>query len=338
MSDSVFASNYSATVLIADDDEEILMVLEVALKKEGYKVLLAKNGNEAVDHLANHRVDIILSDVDMPVMNGYQLVKQVKESAKTRLIPFLFFSGYDQPNDRIKGLEFGATDYITKPFEPREVCLRVRNVLHEKQQLEERQNAVMVSTLNLIQLGIVVLRENGGVLVHNTKADEILQSKDGLSLKRGRLCGRTVKETLRIDEMISQAQTLVKTFNPERINPIRIERPSMLRDYALIALPLDIEMGGYHGERVITLIIHDPETTHIPSEKVLIGTYQFTKAEARVASLLIQGKSINEICEFLDVKRNTVCTHLKKLYMKTDTQRQSDFTRLLLSGLSQLKL
>ena len=66
--------------------------------------------------------------------------------------------------------------------------------------------------------------------------------------------------------------------------------------------------------------------------------YQFTKAEARVASLLIQGLTIKEICDDLDVSRNTVSSHLKKLFMKTDTQRQSDFTRLLLSGLSQLKL
>jgi len=274
--------------------------------------------------------------VDMPTMSGYELVRVVKGNPNTAEIPFLFFSAHHQPHDRIKGLELGANDYIAKPFIPREVCLRVRNMLTQQMQREKRRVGMMVSALDLIQLGIVLLDKNGRIELLNRNARELLDQKDGLYLRDNHLLGDTTAQTHLIEKLVAEAAALITRFDPANINPLRLSRPSLRRDFALIALPLDIsEVDDY---RAVSLIIHDPETTNIPSIELLVNAYNFTKAEAKVASLLIQGKSISEICADLAVSRNTVCSHLKKLFSKTHTQRQSDFTRFLLSGLSQLKL
>lgn len=335
---SVFLSRPRYTILVVDDDPEILRILESPLVRDGHGVHLAENGAQALSYLQRKRVDLILSDVDMPSMNGYELVRLVKEDPNTAEIPFLFFSAHDDISDRLKGLELGANDYISKPFLPKEVCLRVRNVLGQQAKRVERQASVMVAALDLIQLGIVVVSDREEVTMANGTARKILEQKDGLYLLKNKLCASTVAETRRIEALISEARSLANRFDPSKINPIRLRRPSLRRDFALIALPLDIGETLNIEVSVIGIVIHDPETTNTPSVELLINTYSFTKAEAKVASLLIQGKSISEICDELEVSRNTVCTHLKKLYVKTDTQRQSEFTHFLLQGLPQLKL
>jgi DNA-binding response OmpR family regulator/DNA-binding CsgD family transcriptional regulator len=333
---SVFLSR-SYSVLVVDDDPEIIELLRTPLTREGYQVHTAADGDQALAILRQRRVDLILSDVDMPVMNGYELVRQVRRDPTMVEIPFLFFSALGKDENRLHGLELGANDYITKPFLSKEVCLRVRNVLEHQARREERHASMLAATLDLIHLGIVVLGDGTHVTVINRMAREIIDAKDGLLLLENRICGRDPAITRRIERMLSEAQSLNLRFDPTMINPIRIPRPSALRDFSMIALPLDV-VQRERDSRALTLVIHDPEVTATPSTELLSNAYQFTKAEARVASLLIQGKAINEICEELEVSRNTVCTHLKRLYMKTDTQRQSDFTRLLLGGLSQLKL
>ena len=332
---SVFLSKSHYAVLVVDDDPEILALLKAPLEREGYEVVTAPDGRSALAHPALARVDLILSDVDMPGMDGYELVRRVKDDPVTAAIPFLFFSALDALDNRLKGLELGANDYITKPFNAKEVCLRVRNLLAQQSRREARHAGMLTAALDLIPLGIVLLDDHNVVTLCNRTARDILARKDGLILQHQRLCGRDTADTHRIEHMVAAARRPDEPFDPSDVRPIRLSRPSLLRDYALIALPLRVADGPL---RVISVVVHDPETTHIPSPELLSDAYQFTKAEARVASLLLQGKAISEIGEALDVSRNTVCSHVKKLYMKTDTQRQNDFTRLLLRGLPQLHL
>jgi len=325
-------------VLVVDDDPDMLALLQTALLTEGYHVLVAGDGAQALEHLRREKIGLILSDVMMPSMNGYELVSVVKENAPSDEIPFLFFSAQSDVDDRLKGLELGAVDYISKPVNAREVCLRVRNILAQQSKREARRASLVMGALNLIQLGIIILDEYGNVQMMNRTASTILAENDGLHLRRNRLCGRTPADTRLIEELLGEALKLAHDFDLSQVNPLRLARPSHKRDYALVTIPLDLDPDPSAADRTVTVVVHDPETTLVPPIELLMNTYHFTQAEARVAGLLIQGRSIPEICEELGVSRNTVATHLKKLYLKTDTQRQSDFTRFLLSGLSQLKL
>ncbi|MCL1911958.1 MAG: diguanylate cyclase [Leptospirales bacterium] len=114
------------SILIVDDDESDIVILTSILSPE-YAVFAVKNGRDAVEIGEEHIPDIILLDVIMPEMNGYDVIAALKNSHKTRNVPVIFITGLDSSEDEEKGLALGAADYISKPFSPSIVSLRVRN-------------------------------------------------------------------------------------------------------------------------------------------------------------------------------------------------------------------
>ena len=117
-------NNYK--VLIADDEAQIREILRVYFQKEGFQVLEAENGQEALERVEADRPDILLLDIMMPVMDGLQVCEEVRRKYD---IPIIMLTAKDDDDDRILGLETGADDYITKPFNTREVVARVKAVL-----------------------------------------------------------------------------------------------------------------------------------------------------------------------------------------------------------------
>jgi DNA-binding response OmpR family regulator len=105
-------------ILVVDDEPEALTFLEIVLKRNHYRPLLARDGAEALELLEKLRVDLILADVAMPRMNGYQLCQQIKNSSRLSwvLIPFIFISARTMVSDIRYGKSLGADDYLTKPF------------------------------------------------------------------------------------------------------------------------------------------------------------------------------------------------------------------------------
>ncbi|MCL1791075.1 MAG: response regulator transcription factor [Peptococcaceae bacterium] len=114
------------SVLICDDDEDILSVLEIYLRQDGYQVIRARNGLEAVEAVAGETVHLILLDVMMPEMDGIQAAVKIREISNA---PILFLSAKSEDTDRVLGLNMGGDDYITKPYNPVELLARVRAAL-----------------------------------------------------------------------------------------------------------------------------------------------------------------------------------------------------------------
>lgn len=116
------ADKQQYTVLVCDDDEDILQVLTIYLSQEGYTVLQAHNGQEAVETVAAQEVHLIVLDIMMPVMDGIAATAKIRETSN---VPILFLSAKVEDTDRILGLNMGGDDYITKPFNPVELLARV---------------------------------------------------------------------------------------------------------------------------------------------------------------------------------------------------------------------
>jgi PleD family two-component response regulator len=119
----------SNEILIVDDNPENLRVLSTMLKKEGYKIRVAKNGKQALDSIAALEPDIILLDVHMPEMGGFEVCKMLKANKKTEHIPIIFLSALNDTFNKLQAFSAGAVDYITKPFELEEVKVRVKTHL-----------------------------------------------------------------------------------------------------------------------------------------------------------------------------------------------------------------
>jgi diguanylate cyclase (GGDEF)-like protein len=131
--------NPSFTLLIVDDEKQNRSLLTELLRAE-YHVILAKNGVQALERAQEHTPDLILLDVLMPEMDGYAVIRALKEDDRTRDIPVIFITALDSAEDEEKGLELGAVDYISKPFRPSIVRARIRNHLqsvHQRRLLEQ---------------------------------------------------------------------------------------------------------------------------------------------------------------------------------------------------------
>lgn len=114
------------TVLVTDDDQDIRDGIEIYLRNEGYHVLKAANGEEALQQLANHEVHLLVLDVMMPKLDGIATTFKIREQNN---IPILMLSAKAEDTDKIHGLSIGADDYLTKPFHPMELVARVKSLL-----------------------------------------------------------------------------------------------------------------------------------------------------------------------------------------------------------------
>ncbi|HID10542.1 MAG TPA: response regulator [Candidatus Latescibacteria bacterium] len=125
-------------VLFVDDDRYMRTVAEFLLRREGYEVRTATNAEEALKALEHEVPDVIVSDVVMPGMDGYELCRRVREDPKMKEIPFIFLSAKVGPEDRVRGLDVGADDYVTKPFQPQELLAKLR-VTFKRLEIYRRQ-------------------------------------------------------------------------------------------------------------------------------------------------------------------------------------------------------
>jgi DNA-binding response OmpR family regulator len=123
------------TILIADDQLELLSMIAMTLEAAGHEVLAARDGVEALELLETHHVDLILADIAMPRMNGYQLYQRVQEHAAWVPIPFLYLTARALDSDIRFGKELGVDDYLTKPIQPEDLLAAVNGRLRRAQQL-----------------------------------------------------------------------------------------------------------------------------------------------------------------------------------------------------------
>jgi DNA-binding response OmpR family regulator len=118
-------------ILIADDEPNILISLEYLMKREGYEVLLARDGNEALEAIRRERPALVLLDVMMPGKTGFELCDAVRADETLAATKIVLLTAKGRDTDVAKGMALGATAYITKPFSTKELALRVRELLQE---------------------------------------------------------------------------------------------------------------------------------------------------------------------------------------------------------------
>ncbi|MBN2139132.1 MAG: response regulator transcription factor [Sedimentisphaerales bacterium] len=137
-----------STILIVEDDRDIMEMVEYNLAEEGYDTFSALDGKVGVELAAKHHPDLIILDVMLPVMDGFEVCRALKNDSSTADIPIIILSAKSQETDKVLGLELGADDYVTKPFSPRELIARIRAILRRG-----RQDA----TVETVSIGEIVI-------------------------------------------------------------------------------------------------------------------------------------------------------------------------------------
>lgn len=126
-------------ILLVDDDENFISLMIVCLTLHGYTVMTAENGRRAIENLQQIKPDLIISDIMMPKMNGYELVDAIRQSPDISWIPVIFLSAKDQISDRVRGLSSGANVYMVKPFGIDELVAQIESTLRSSYLIQQNQ-------------------------------------------------------------------------------------------------------------------------------------------------------------------------------------------------------
>lgn len=254
-------------ILIADDIKANRFTLRDIIAEMGYQPILTENGAQALKILERFPVQLIILDISMPVMDGYEFCKIVKEKPETRNIPIIFISAFDNPNDIVKGFELQGEDYITKPFIPKVVQARVR--LHLKlyetnRELQELNHKLQISVneqlrqmemekKKLLYALLRVARENS--LYNDEYMDRVSYN-----------C-KILAEAMQLSNQYSQY------ISDSFVNTIEIAAP--LCDLGNVAIPMDIlqKKGSLTNEEYETMKRHTTIGAGILKDIQTIGDY-----------------------------------------------------------------
>ncbi len=198
-------------ILVVDDDDRIRTLLKRYLSENGYRTSVAKDGAEARELMGSVDFDLLILDVMMPGLTGFDLTEKIRAASN---VPILLLTARGLPEDRIEGLERGADDYLSKPFEPRELLLRI-NALLRRAQPVKRDRQVMTFGDTTFEPGRGELRRDGK-LIKLTAGElallRVLAAKPGEAISRAALAEQTQTPMERsIDVQITRIRKKMET-------------------------------------------------------------------------------------------------------------------------------
>jgi len=209
-------------ILIVDDDDRIRDLLKEYLTENNYIVSTSENAKNAKIKIANFKFDLIVLDVMMPGQDGYELTKEIKKDIK---LPIILLTAKGEVENRIKGLEIGADDYISKPFEPKELLLRIKNIINKNKKIDLNiKHFVGSAHIDLNKMNISLDGKNKRINTSEKKILVEMLSNPGKTYSRdeiGKISGITQERS--IDVMITRLRQKIEANpkNPKYLQTIR---------------------------------------------------------------------------------------------------------------------
>ena len=177
-----------AKILIVEDEKDIVEMIEYNLKKEGYITASVYNGEDAVSLAKSERPDLIILDLMLPGIDGFETCKQLKKNEITGRIPIIMLTAKSQEADKVTGLELGADDYMTKPFSPRELIARIKAVLRRGETLTVGKTIKKgIITIDSLKHKVLVSGKEISLTHTEFKLLEFMAQRAGVVLSRDRL-------------------------------------------------------------------------------------------------------------------------------------------------------
>jgi CheY-like chemotaxis protein len=319
--------NDQKTILCVEDEDDLRGDIAEELEAANYRVLQAANGSEALSLLERQRPDLVLCDITMPGLGGYDVLKALREQGTMADVPFIFLTALAERNDVLSGKQAGADDYLVKPIDYEILLATIAARLDQVARVqtsavhraEESWQEILKSSkgrtvdalykatfaFDRFLVGVVIVDETGAIRVMNKEAQRILSEDDGLIASQGILKGSVAKQNSKLYSAIEKA------FEEEALDEIvSFPRISGGRPY-LVLIPGQRFTVEERPEAVVVLVI-DTEQRAKVSGDTLVRLYNLTPSETRVALMLIVGKRLDQIAEELEVAQTTVVFHLKK--------------------------
>jgi DNA-binding response OmpR family regulator/DNA-binding CsgD family transcriptional regulator len=299
----------SDIVLIVDDVPENLSLLHDALDEAGYTVLVATNGESALQRAHHSRPDVILLDAVMPGMDGFEVARRLKADLVTQHIPIVFMTGLTETEHVVAAFAAGGADYVTKPIKPQEVLARIAAHMQNARQMKQARTA-----LDAFGQATLAIRASDGRLVWQTPLARKLLG-EYFSIQHD-------QAPMQILAWISEAQ---KAASESRELPVLVAQESR----RLLATLHDPSSWGHEGEWLLVL----REENHASTIEALMGAFRLTQREAEVLYWVSKGKINKDIGEILGTSPRTVNKHLEHVFEKLGVE-----TRTAAASLAMRKL
>lgn len=343
-------------ILIIDDFEPLLEEVVEFLSMEGYTALSAKDGAEGIQMALQYTPDLIICDIEMPKLDGYEVFKSLEQIPTTSGIPFIFLTARAQPEDFRTGLRLGVDDYLTKPFEYDELILTVVKRLEKNEKLKQLGENKFKAMIDSPLVGICIYQDDKFILVNDKLLDIVGYSKHELNkiklvdiflgdkestMNELCMCLKGIHDSIQLKiSVISKDKKALFlelfgksiTFDNKKaiigsvIDVTNKSNQQQLKQYSTNSGELD-EIINYlvsmqkediadHIINVRQLIAFDSKSE---SDK-LKNKIKLTKREIQILKLICQGLTNNEIADKLYISNRTVDNHRANLLSKTETK------------------
>ena len=312
----------SDLVLIVDDVPDNLAVLHDALDESGYTVLIATNGEQALQRAAQARPDIVLLDAMMPGIDGFEVARRLKADAATAHIPIVFMTGLTETEHLVAALEAGGVDYVTKPIKPKEVLARMNVHLQgaRRARQDARQAGQARNALDAFGYASITVRLPEGKLIWQTAlARELLQ----------RYCDTRAPETPPV--VLEWLRRHAPEARQQGIEPpaLSIVRPSVggtpsaagPSQGASLSLRLHRQTGQDDDGDEWMIVMREVSDTAVIEAMSL--SLKLTAREAEVLYWVVKGKTNKDIGEILGSSPATAKKHLERVYVKLGVETRT---------------
>jgi DNA-binding NarL/FixJ family response regulator len=295
-----------AIVLVVDDTPDTLALLHESLVKADYEVLVATNGNAAVDICNQINPDIVLLDAVMPDMDGFEVCEVLKQDINTRHIPVIFMTGLTESEHVVKGFSVGAIDYVTKPLNSSVVLARLQTHLGNARQISRTQNA-----LDMFGQAAIALSPMTTKLIWQTPlAKQLLKNYFVEDMSNGSY------DLSELDEWVSELSVKGKQIQPY----------NLIKDVRR----LEITAADLTEEQWLFLLREESEAIQIESLRVM---FNLTKRESEVLHWVILGKTDKIIGQILGTSPRTVNKHMEHVLVKLDVESRTAAAALAMNKL-----
>ncbi|KZZ10337.1 DNA-binding response regulator [Oleibacter sp. HI0075] len=294
----------SGTILIVDDTPESLAFMNEALAGAGYTVLVAMDGEQALNIARLMTPDLILMDGVMPRMDGFETCRALKASPDSEDVPVIFLTGLSDSSDVLKGLEAGGVDYLTKPVNLDEMLARVQVHLSTAMKTKSARRALEEMGQPAFACDV-----NGTLLWATRVAEELL--------------GSTGVELASWQPVLSQDLPAWLTRSPERNAMLRLTSDQAEVSVRYLGRPLP-------GEYLMRFVLNE----EVAARKALQAAFDLTDRETQVLFWLSRGKTNQEIAQILEMSPRTVNKHLEPVFRKLGVENRTAAvaTALAISG------
>lgn len=340
MSDSTFLPPLQADILVVDDTHENLLALNAMLTAAGYTVRPVADGPTALASAQTVPPDLVLLDIVMPGMDGFEVCVRLKGQVRTRDIPVVFLSVLDHTQDKVRAFAAGGVDYIPKPFQADEVLARVRThvTLHRLQQELRDTNAFLETQVQARTADLSAA--NAQLRGEIRQRQQHQRDKDRL-LRVVRQQGEQLRDltTWLLEAQDEQRQTLVQTLRGSVSGRLQLldSNLTLIQDLLPLCEVSALQKQTIYdyieaSQHLVAQLSNEMSTMTLNLDQAPLETdsplIQLSGREREVLQLLVDGKPVTEIADLLYITPSTVYTHRRSLLDKLKCDNVSDLIRV----------